>query len=304
MTLRAGVIGVVAALVPAVLAAQAEPEVFAFRCGAAVHAEEARGVVTLPQDEIFCPLLADPKQPRSFAGVQRGEFRTLDDPAGAASTTIGTVGLGDRFGLVRWGGSRPGDGVMLSVSGAIFAQFDLAAASFDLINADYVVGLPVTWRSGGTTARVRLYHQSSHLGDEYLLRDEEIERENLSFESLEVILSREAGLFRIYGGAEHLFRREPDSVDRRLAHGGIELHTGEAGPVGLVAAVDAKFSEQQDWTPAWSARAGVRIAPRARGGHPVRRLLLLAEVYSGPSPYGQFFQDDVTFAGFGVHLMH
>jgi hypothetical protein len=89
-----------------------------------------------------------------------------------------------------------------------------------------------------------------------------------------------------------------------LAHGGIELHSSSGGGIGLVAGVDAKLSQQQDWNPAWSARAGVRVAPRTRDGHPVRHLLLLAEYYSGPSPYGQFFQDDVSFAGVGIHLMH
>ncbi len=48
-------------------------------------------------------------------------------------------------------------------------QFDLSAPSSDLINTDYVVGVPLSWRSGGWSTRVRLYHQSSHLGDEFLL---------------------------------------------------------------------------------------------------------------------------------------
>lgn len=292
-----------AAWVPPATAQETVP-VVVFRCGGGVHAGEASGVVTLPQDEIFCPLVADPKQPRSFVGLQWGEFPSLENPADGESITIGAVGLGDRFGLVRWGGRSPGDGFMLSVSGAILAQFDLTSASFDLINADYLVGVPLTWRRGTTTARLRIYHQSSHLGDEYLLRDDEIQRENLSFESAELILSQEAGPLRVYAGGEHLFRREPETVDRLVAHAGVELHTGTAGPVGLVAGVDAKMSQQQEWSPAWSARAGLRIAPRSRGGHPVRHVLLLAEYYSGPAPYGQFFQEDVHWGGIGLHLMH
>lgn len=288
---------------PASAVAQIERGARLFACGAGVHADEATGTVAFPQDEIFCPLMADPKQPRSFAGVQWGELFTVSDSA-SASTTLGTVGLGDRFGLVRWGGGTPGNGIELSVSGAIFAQFDLSAASFDLINADYLVGLPLTWRAAGTTARLRLYHQSSHLGDEYLLREGDIERENLSFESVELIVSQEIGPLRLYAGGERLLRREPASLERMVAHGGIELHSAAGGPLGLVAGIDTKLSEEQDWTPAWSARAGLRITPRARGGHPARQLLILGEYYTGPSPYGQFFQEDVTFAGLGIHLMH
>jgi Protein of unknown function (DUF1207) len=274
-----------------------------FACGAEVHAGEAHGTVAFPQDESFCPLIADPKEIRSFVGVQRGEFRTISDPEAAEGTTLGSVGLGDRFGLLRWGGGKAGDGFQIAIAGAIFAQFDLSSRSFDLINADYLVGLPLTFRFSGLTARLRAYHQSSHLGDEYLLRPGSTERENLSFESIEVLLSQELGPLRVYGGGENLFRREPDSVEPRLAHAGIELRTPAAGAFALLAGLDMKATQQHDWRPAWSARAGIQIAPAARAGHPLRHLLLLAEYYQGPSPYGQFFQDDIRYAGIALHLI-
>jgi hypothetical protein len=253
------------------------------RCGVQIHATEASGFLLFPQDETFCPPIADPKQPRSFLAFQRGKFGTLDVP-GAEATSIGAIGLADAFGLARWGGSRPGDGFHLAVAGGIFAQFDLGTPSSDLINADYMVGLPLTWRRAWFSTHIRLYHQSSHLGDEYVLRSTEIQRANLSYESLEMLLSAEAGPMRFYGGGEFLLRREPDTLERSLAHAGLELRTGSAGPLSMLAGVDVKCSEQQDWRRAISARAGVQIAPGARSGHPLRRVLLLAEYYDGPRP--------------------
>jgi len=199
-------------------------------------------MVLFPQDQIFCPLLADPKEPRTFVSFLRGTFRSLDDPAGKG-TNIGSVGLGDTFGLVRWGGPSPGEGVQLDVMGSIFAQFDLGTESNDLINADYIVGLPLTFRRSGFSTRVRLYHQSSHLGDEYLLRGQPIERENLSFESVDFLLSQEIGPLRAYAGGERVFRREPDTVAAKLFHGGLELRTGRAGPLQMVGGVDLKTTE-------------------------------------------------------------
>jgi hypothetical protein len=108
------------------------------RCGAGVHEAEATGTVAFPQDQIFCPLIADPKEPRSFVSLLRGTFRSLDDPTGEG-TSIASVGIGDSFGLVRFGGPSPGEGLQLDVIGSIFAQFDLGAPSNDLINADYVL---------------------------------------------------------------------------------------------------------------------------------------------------------------------
>jgi len=162
------------------------------RCGTGVHEEQALGVFGFPQDQIFCPLIADPKQPRSFASLLRGTFPSVERPSGKGAT-VASVGLGDYFGLVRWGGPRAGEGLQLDVVGAIFAQFDLDAPSNDLINADYIIGVPLTFRRSGFSILARIYHQSSHLGDEFLLRTSEIQRENLSFESLELLASQEIG---------------------------------------------------------------------------------------------------------------
>jgi hypothetical protein len=271
------------------------------RCGTGVQEDEALGVVAFPQDQIFCPVIADPKEPRSFASLLRGTFPSLDDPSGKG-TTIGSVGIGDSFGLVRWGGPRAGEGAQLDVVGSIFAQFDLGSPSNDLINADYIIGLPLTFRRAGFSTRVRVYHQSSHLGDEYLLRASAIQRENLSFESLDVLVSQELGPLRVYGGGERIFRREPATVASKIAHAGAELRSGRAGPVQLVSGLDVKTPEQHNWSPAYSGRVGFEVARTAPAGHPVRLVMLLLEMYKGPSPYGQFFLEDVSYAGVGIHF--
>ena len=271
------------------------------RCGAGVHGSEAVGVVAFPQDQIFCPTVADPKETRSFVSLLRGTFRSLDDPSGKG-TSIVSVGLGDSFGLVRWGGPAANEGVQLDIVGGIFAQFDLGAPSNDLINADYLIGLPLTFRRSGFSTRVRLYHQSSHLGDEYLLRSEDIERQNLSFESVEFIASQEIGPVRVYAGGERIFRREPDTLPSKVFHGGVELRSGRVGPAQLVAGVDVKTTTLHDWSPAISGRVGLELARRGAGDHPARLVTLMLELYEGPSPYGQFFQDDISYVGVGLHF--
>jgi hypothetical protein len=270
-------------------------------CGTGVHEDEGTGTVGFPQDRIFCPLLADPKEPRSFASLLRGTFRTLDDPT-RGDTSIASVGVGDSFGLVRFGGPSSGEGVQVDVIGSIFAQFDLAAPSNDLINADYVIGLPLTFRRSGFTVRSTLYHQSSHLGDEYLLRETDIERENLSFESLELLVSQEVGVVRGYAGVERIFRREPDALPSELFHAGVELRTGRARTMQLLGGVDLKMTELHDWSPAVSGRVGIEMGRPGSGGHPGRLVTLMLELYEGPSPYGQFFQDDISYVGVGLHF--
>jgi hypothetical protein len=271
------------------------------RCGTGVHESQASGTVGFPEDQIFCPLIADPKEARSFVSFLRGTFRSLDDPTGEG-TSIASVGLGDSFGLVRVGGPDSGEGLQLDVVGGIFAQFDLGAPSNDLINADYIIGLPVTFRRNGFSLRAKLYHQSSHLGDEYLLRDDEIVRENLSFESIEFLVSQELGALRLYAGAERIFRREPETLPDSLFHTGVELRSGRTRKVQMLAGVDIKTTELHDWSPAVSGRAGLELGRPGPEGHPGRLIMLLFEWYQGPSPYGQFFQDDISYVGAGIHF--
>ena len=293
--LTLGALTLLAVAQPAVAQSIAAPQ-----CGTGIHESEAEGTVGFPQDQIFCPLLADPKEPRSFVSWLRGTFRSLDDPSGTG-TTIGSVGVGDSFGLIRWNGRKEGDGVQLDLVGAIFAQFDLGAPSNDLINADYIIGLPLTIRRNGFSIRTKVYHQSSHLGDEFLLRAEDIERKNLSFESFEFLVSQEIHALRVYSGGERVFHRDPASVATKVMHAGAELRSPRAG-AQIVGGIDIKASELHDWSPATSGRIGVQFVRSGASGHPSRLVTLMLEMYQGPSPYGQFFQDDISYVGVGLHF--
>lgn len=271
-------------------------------CFTGVHPGEVDGTVFLPEGDLFCPLLADPKAEHSFVSYLNGDFPPFEDGAMTnGEVRIGSVGIGDAFPLVRWTGGAPGNGLQIGLVGGIFAQFNLDAQSLDLINADYLVGVPITLRWAGFSSRLRIYHQSSHLGDEFLLRSS-IERENLSFEALDLLLSQEVGPFRAYGGGEILFNREPETLESTLAHAGLEIRIGQLRGIRVLGALDMKATEQQDWEPGWSARAGLEVAAWRDETHPPRMWGLFAEFYDGPSPYGQFFQEQVRYMGVGLHL--
>lgn len=281
--------------------ALAAQETFLTRCGAGVHTDEGSGWMSVPQGQIFCPLAADPKAERSFVSYLRGDFATIADPRPGADANIAAVGLGDSFALLRWAGERPGNGIQLDISGAVFSQFDLDRPSFDLVNADYLVGLPVTARVSGFSARVRPYHQSSHLGDEFLLARQP-ERVNLSFESLELILSQELDWLRIYGGGEAFFRREPAELASRLVHAGAELRPVVFGGGRILAAFDYKLVDDGSWSYGWNARAGLELARVPSPGHPPRVVSLVVDYYDGIAPYGQFYREDIRYVGVGINL--
>ncbi len=244
-----------------------------------------------PSDDLFLPLVADPKQPRFFISVRR--YDTDVETIAAAA-----VGYGETFGLLRYEGVREGDGLQIDIDGALFAQFNLDEDSKDLVNADYSIGVPLTYRRGLYSARLRFYHQSSHLGDEFLLRAKP-ERINLSFEGVELLGSVDMAPWRGYLGGEYLIHREPEDLDRAMLHGGVEYH-GTRPWFGLgfpVAGLDLKSFEEHDWSVDAALSVGLHAgeSPSAE-----RYLRVMAEGYKGFAPHGQFYRDRISYLGVSI----
>lgn len=247
-----------------------------------------------PRGDLFRPLLADPKQPQFFVSMY--QFNSQD-----AKYIQASVGFGETFGLYRFLGINDGDGLQLNLEGGLFAQFDMTTASHDLINADYTIGIPATYRYGDNSVRLRIYHQSSHLGDELLLNDNAPERVNLSFEAVEFLYSREWRNLRIYFGGEYMLKKEPNELKQRAGHWGIEYRGTK--PIlwngRLVGGVDMKSFEEHNWGTDISIKTGLEFGKPNLGK---RRLRVMAECYRGFNPRGQFYVDKIEYYGLGVSL--
>jgi len=252
------------------------------------------GAEYFPVGQVFRPLVADPAEPRSFVSLLRAH--TPGDPF-----TVGSVGFGANFGVVRWPGEAPGEGWQTGVFGVVFSQFNLSEPSDDLINSDFVIGVPLAFKRGPLAARLRLWHQSSHLGDELILNGTAPERMDLSMEVIDGVLAWERGGWRGYGGASHVVRRDQGHRGRGGLHAGIDY--AGASPVlaggRLVGGVDVKWFEQTDWDAGVSAKIGLefgRPRPERRG------LTVLAEAYDGFAPFGQFTSREVRYYGVGLQF--
>lgn len=259
-------------------------------------ADEPKEAEILPRTRLFDPILADPRWPHFSAAVQ--------DYGGRSDlNTVAAVSVGDSLSLFQAPGLGGAWGI--GIQAAVFALFDLDAQSKDLINADYWVGLPLAWRSGDWSAIARVYHQSSHLGDEYLLRSavNRRSRVNLSYEAVDFKLSRHFfdRALRLYGGAGLLFDQEPSDLKRGLAQLGVELRGPwrfANGRLRPIAAVDLQSTEETHWNVDVSARAGLELTSSVDRDYTVQ---LTLEYYRGRNPNGQFFTNEVEFYGVGLH---
>ena len=246
----------------------------------------------LPGGTLFKPLIADPRWPHFSASYQQ----YLRDPS---LQDVGAVSFGETFALLR---QRFGESLWeVGIQAGVFAIFDLDAPSKDLINADYFVAIPFAYRRGDFSALARVFHQSSHLGDEFLLRTK-TERINLSYEGVDVKLSWEPWEWlRLYGGAGYLFDTDPSNLDRWSTQSGLELVSPwpeRAAGWRPIAALDLQQHEETHWSTDISARAGIEID----GVLLSRKLQILVEYYLGRSPNGQFYKNKIESIGFGAHF--
>jgi len=258
--------------------------------GGTRNAEE---VIIFPTGDLFRPLLADPKEPRFYLSYRMFNYRS-------DKIHVAVAGYGEFFGLYRSIDTSGGFSWQSSFGGGIHAQFNLDASSHDLVNADYTVGLPFSFRRGAESYRVAIYHQSSHLGDEFLLHNN-IERVELSFEALELIGSYEWTTWRTYYGGEYIVHQGPTDLKPIILHAGVEYYGTETILVRgrLVGGWDVKIDQEHDWSINSSLKFGLHYDSSVPNGRYIR---VLAEGYKGFTPYGQFYNDRTTYVGIGVYL--
>lgn len=246
----------------------------------------------LPRETLFEPLLADPRWPQFSASIQFYSGDTELD-------TVAATNFGATIPVYGW--EALGWQWQLGVQGGVFSIFDLDTDSFDLINADYLGAVPLQIRRGDFSSQFRFFHQSSHLGDEFLLRNR-VERINLSYEAIDALLSY--NLFdavRVYGGGGGIVHSDPD-LDPLFAHAGVEVTSPDpilGNSLFPVAAFDFQSAEELDWDQNYSVRAGLELRTEVLEE---RRLQLLFEYFNGRSPNGQFFERELEYFGTGLHF--
>ena len=246
-----------------------------------------------PKGELFEPLLADPQWPR-FSAEYQWRSGTED------FEQVANVSFGETFAFVRspqydWGEWEVG------LQASLDAIFDFTAQSTDLSNEDYFVGFTASLLTQGVTTQLRIYHISSHLGDEYLLAVGG-DREDVSFEVIDVLVSYEPRKWlRLYGGLGVFVTPSPD-FDPVLTEFGLELTSPRSFLGGYwtpIAGMDLQVRQENDWIPDVSILAGIRLA---QPGNDVRRLEFFARYYNGRSPDGQFFRQKIQSGGLGLRL--
>ena len=253
----------------------------------------------LPTGHLFKPLLADPRWAHfsvSYRNYQTDNFAGKD---------IASVSLGETIPIYRSNFGQSTAQWEAGIQAGVFSDFNLNASSSDLVNTDFIASIYSSVRAGQFSAFGRIYHQSSHLGDEFLLgkiHTSKFERENLSYEGADLKLSYELPYgVRIYGGGGGLFHKEPSVLRPWSAQYGIEFKSPwriDFASMRPIIAADIKHFDENNWSADISARAGVEFNNLQVLD---RKLQILVEYFNGYTPTGQFYKDKVEYIGLGAH---
>lgn len=252
----------------------------------------------LPKGHLFEPILLDPLEAQTYGSVLPLYYTEGNKYKG--SIVPFAFGFAKPFYRRT---TEPGRSTEWVLDLASFTQFEafhddkLNKARRQIMNNDYKISIIYNVRRGANNYRFRVYHISSHLGDDYIYRNQITAPtpNSVNYEQLDVTYSRNVTNWRLYGGAGIVLRK---TEERKLlsAQLGAFYKKPSDKAARLVGGADIKFWQQTDFRPGIHAGVGVEV------GRTQNNLTFLLEGYSGFRPYSQYENQQTEWLGVGLYL--
>ncbi len=242
-----------------------------------------------PERALLPTLTTGPRDPVTTAQL----IYDWENPTAFGPGVAGEVAISGAVALARLAGSGPDDALVVGLEGAAFARFSFQVVTRELVNTDWVFAVPLVWHRNEHWLRLRYYHTSSHLGDEYQRRFGP-SSVNFSRDGADVTayvrpgaaVAERLGL-AVYGLVFWSVNSHPEERPLWEARAGVEVDPARGALWRPFLTLDVHAEEGTDWRPRYTAQTGIWL-PEAHG-RPVR---LAVQGYVGPSPLGQFRDRD------------
>ncbi|GAB3784980.1 hypothetical protein GCM10028818_45860 [Spirosoma horti] len=252
----------------------------------------------LPKGHLFDPILLDPLEAQTYGSILPGYWTEGKKYKG--SIVPFAFGFAKPFYRHSTDATHAEEWVLDLAS---FTQFEAYhddvqdKARRQIMNTDYKISIIYNVRRGDNNYRFRVYHISSHLGDDYIYRNKLTapSPNSVNYEQLDATYSRVVDNWRLYGGLGIVLRK---AEERKLmsAQLGAFYKKPSASAARLVGGVDIKFWQQTDFRPGIHGGIGVEL------GRTQNNLTFLLEGYSGFRPYSQYEQQQTSWIGVGLYL--
>lgn len=208
--------------------------------------------------------------------------------------------LGGRVGLFRDGtvGAIRPEGWQIDIEGAAMPRLDMENSE-DLDAVDYRFGLPWTWRRGPLAFKAGYYHISSHVGDEFQIRNPTFQRRNYVRDSAIAGVSYDLNCdVRTYAEVAYALKASDGAEPFELQFG-IEYSPARAIKRGdPFAAANVHLREEFDFGGAVNLMAGWQW----RSPTSDRLLRTGLQYYHGKSLQYEFYDQNERLLGFGVWI--
>jgi len=254
-------------------------------------------VDVFPKKDWLPLLLAAPRGPVTKAQLVYAEPNSAAYGAGPA----GEVAISARTPVVLLSDSTGTDAIVIGIEGAAFARFSFAVITRELVNTDWVFAVPLVWHRGSHWLRLRYYHTSSHLGDEYQQRfglsSINYSRDGVDFVGFvrpRAAMAKCLGL-GLYAGGLWSPNSHPEEGVVYRGRMGVELDPFGGERWRPYVALDAEREAGAKLGSRMTAQSGIWL-PRVQG-QPLR---LALEFMQGPSAMGQFTQRTTRRVALGL----
>jgi hypothetical protein len=184
-----------------------------------------------------------------------------------------------------------------------FTQFDLVRQEngrylAGLLNNDYKVSIDFSVQKGIHLLRLRVFHVSSHLGDDYILRHNISEPNDKSqnYEQADITYLRLTGNNYWYAGAGEIYTKWVFRKRFSLNFGGLK-NFGRPAPVNIFISANLKLVAENDFIPDLRTAFGINFNRRTK---PMVRFWV--EYYSGQLPYSTLKYGRINWAGLGMTI--
>lgn len=210
----------------------------------------------------------------------------------------GEVVVGENFPVVTLkGGRQP---IVLGFGSQVYGRFSLTDSKTALISTDWVVGLNTTAALSSWAFTVELFHESSHLGDEYGDRFPS-DRVDWTREVLGGWASYVAGVWRFTAGASYVLM---DELQLPAAGGSLGIdYRGKSrrfggGQVRPVMGIFTEAGAATSWRVSTSAKLGLAFATGTEN-HDISLGLI---AHNGLSTQRQFFREESQYIGVEIRF--
>lgn len=263
-----------------------------------LNAADKPGIEWLPSESYFSTLVLDPSAPQTSASILAYEVEGSIEEKVYSPINIGIQKLVVRYKL----GSD--QGLEFGLEFGVHSQFSIVdsgdAYMGGLQNTDYRIGGVLHYKTGNSVYRLTLFHQSSHLGDDYMLRTNFFQPNSreLNYEQLGVMRSRKLAYARYYYGFG--YNISPNTVRKRSEIQGGYLYQRpflSRPNLAYLFGLDLKLYEQNDFHPNIKIGAGIELGRNWRNP-----FMIIAEFYTGHLPYSTLEYQKVTLYGIGVYF--